>query len=187
MRLQKTLALLCVLGTTPALADSIDINLHDDAIRGTYTAQLQSTQGLSGELGALYVEDNANNSETLVHAGLLVSGENWSKSGTLDISIGGRLVYATPGDLELMALGFGGRLRFSPVPRLGIGGHFYYAPDITSFMDSEAYQEVGVRLDYQILPQAFVYVGYRKVEADFGGPVNWEMDDDGHVGFKMTF
>lgn len=187
MRLQMGVALLCALGAAPVMADSLDINLHDEAIRATYTGLMQQSRGLSGELGALYVEDEQKNSETLVHGGLLVSGENWSKSGTLDISIGGRMVYASPADVELLAIAFGGRVRFSPVPRLGIGGHIYYAPDITAFLDSEDYQEVGARLDYQILPQAFLYVGYRKVTANFGGPVDWEMDEGGHAGFKMVF
>ena len=191
MRLQKTLALVCALGATPVLADSIDINLHDDAIRATYTGVMQRTRGLSGEVGLLYAEDKNNDSETLVHGGLLVSGENWSKSGTFDIAIGGRLLYASfdasPNNEELLALAFGGRVRFSPVPRLGIGGHFSYAPDITAFMDSEAYEEYGLRLDYQILPQAFVYLGYRKIEVDFGFPENVELDDNGHIGFKMAF
>jgi hypothetical protein len=187
IKLQTTTALLCACAAMPALADSIDINLHDDAIRGTYTMQLQNTQGMSAEAGLLYAEDNDNNSETLVHGGVLVSGENWSKSGTFDIALGGRLVYATPGNLDMMAVAFGGRLRFSPVPRLGIGGHIYYAPDITSFMDADGYQEVELRIDYQVMPQAFVYIGHRNIEVDFGNPRNWELDDDVHVGFKMTF
>ncbi len=187
MKLQKTAALLCALATTPVMADSIDVNLHNDAIRGTYTAQLPSTKGLSGEAGLLYTEDKASNGETMLHLGMLVSGENWSKSGTFDIAMGMRMVYASPADVDLLALAFGGRVRFSPVPRLGIGGHFYYAPDITSFLDSEEYQEAGLRLDYQVLPQAFVYVGHRTVKANFGGPRDWELDDHVHVGFKMVF
>lgn len=187
MKLQTTMALVCACTTMPVLADSIDVNLHDDAIRGTYTMQLQSTKGLSAEAGLLYAEDNNNNSETLLHGGVLVSGENWSKSGTFDIALGGRLVYASPADLDMMAVAFGGRLRFSPVPRLGIGGHLYYAPDITAFMDAEGYQEVGFRIDYQVMPQAFVYLGHRNIKVDFGGPQEWEMDDEAHIGFKMTF
>ncbi|MDH5785640.1 MAG: YfaZ family protein [Chromatiales bacterium] len=186
MRFISVVALLCAVGSTSVLADSIDINLHDKAIRGTYVTNISGTQGLSAEMGILHVEPTKNNSESLLHLGLLVTGENWSKSGTLDIAMGARVVYASPDPLELMAIAFGGRVRFSPVPRLGIGGHIYYAPDITSYLDSEEYREAGVRLDYQVLPQAFLYVGYRDVEADFGGGT-WEMESEGHVGFKMTF
>ncbi len=187
MKFHKAALLFCAMGASQAMADSIDINLHNDAIRGTYTANISGTKGLSGEVGLLYVEPSKNNGESLVHGGVLVSGENWSKSGTFDISMGARIVHASPEPVDLLAIAFGGRLRFSPVPRLGIGGHFYYAPDITSFLDSEQYQEVGVRLDYQVLPQAFVYLGHRDVEVDFGGPVNWELDSEAHIGFKMVF
>ena len=187
MKLQKTVALLCTLAATPVLADSIDVNLHNDAIRGTYTMQIPNTKGLSGEAGVLYAEDKNNNSETLLHLGLLVTGENWSESGTFDIALGGRIVQASPGNVDLLAVAFGGRLRFSPVPRLGIGGHAYFAPEITSLLDSESYQEIGIRVDYQVLPQAFVYVGHRNIQADMGGPRNWELDDEAHIGFKMIF
>ncbi len=188
MKRQIAVTLLSALAATPVLADSIDLNLHNEAIRATYTMQLQSTKGLSAEAGLLYVEDKkTNDSETMVHGGVLVSGENWSKSGTFDIAMGARMVYAAPANLDMLAVAFGGRLRFSPVPRLGIGGHFYYAPDITSFMDINEYQEYGLRLDYQVLPQAFVYLGHRRITADFGGPKDWEMDDNAHVGFKMAF
>lgn len=187
MKLKQAVALLSAFATMPVLADSIDINLHDEAIRGTYTMQLQNTKGLSGEIGLLYAEDNnTNDSETMLHGGILVSGENWSKSGTFDISLGGRVVYAEPGNLDMFAVAFGGRLRFSPIPRLGIGGHVYIAPDITSFMDSDGYDEIGIRVDYQILPQAFVYLGQREVEVDFGNSTV-ELDDEVHIGFKMTF
>jgi len=117
-----------------------------------------------------------------------VSGENWSQSGTFDISIGGRLIYAAPKNLDLSALAFGAKLRFSPVHRLGIGGSIFYAPSITSFMDADSYTETTLRLDYQILPQAFVYIGHRKIEVDIdGGGKNVELDEGVHLGFKMLF
>lgn len=193
--------LLALLGGTSAAAhaDNIDINLNNDALRLSYAHQLQSTKGLSVEVGGLYTEEmrydghRVDDDELLLHAGLLVSGENWSQAGTFDISIGGRLIAGSiePGNTnyDLVALGFGGDVRFSPVHRLGIGGNIYYAPDITSFQDANSYQEFGVRVDYQLMPQAFVYVGYRNVEVELDNPgsTKAEFDDNVHLGFKMTF
>ncbi len=187
MKLHKGVALLCAMSATPVLADSIDVNLKSDALRATYTMQLQSTKGLSGEVGLLYTEESNNDSDLILHGGMMVSGENWSKSGTFDISLGGRLLYATPGNLDMLAVAFGGSARFSPIPRLGIGAHFYYAPDITAFMDSDSYREVGLRVDYQVLPQAFVYLGTRDIEVDFGDAGNWEADSGIHIGYRMMF
>ncbi len=177
--------------STVATADSLDINLRDEAIRFVYTAEMkgQGNGGVSTELGLLYSEDKKKLDDTLYHLGLHVSGENWSQSGTFVIKLGGRAYYASPAAYDLAALGFGGALRFSPVHRVGVGAHLYYAPDITSFMDAKSFRETGVKVDYQLLPQAFVYVGYRNIEVDIenGGPSGVELDDNAHVGFKLLF
>lgn len=186
MKFRQAFALVGILVAGSAAADSIDINLHDEALRATYEMPLETTKGLRAEAGLLYAENDAGDSETMLHGGVLVSGENWSKSGTFDIALGGRVVYATPADLDLLAVAFGGRVRFSPIPRLGLGGHIYYAPDITSFMDSDEYQEVGLRIDYQVLPQAFVYLGNRTIKTKVNG-TTVELDDKMHIGFKMNF
>ncbi len=171
-----------------AYADSLDVNLNDDTLRLTYAKAIQSTyKGLELDAGWLYTEEN-DDSESLFHLGLQVSGENWSDAGTFDISVGGRAVYGSPGDYDLMAIGFGGDVRFSPIERVGFGANAYFAPSITSFMDAEGYREYGVRVDYQLLPQAFIYVGYRDIEIDIEdvGP-DAEYDDEAHIGFKMLF
>lgn len=173
--------------STVALADNIDLNLHEEAVRLTYTAEMKDN-GLRGDLGVLYSEDKDKLDDTLYHAGLGVSGENWSQSGTFDITIGARFYYTTPGNLDLSAMAVGASVRFSPAHRIGIGGDFYYAPDVTSFQDAEVFQEAGARIDYQILPQAFVYVGYRQIKVDIkDGPNNVELEDNAHIGIKMLF
>lgn len=185
LRAAGLLLLLGVVSST-AFADNIDINLRDDAIRASYAMNFNG--GLNADFGFLYNEDKEQLDDTLYHAGLLVSGENWSESGTFDISLGGRMIYSTPGTIDLGALAFGGNVRFSPLHRLGIGGTVFYAPGITSFMDAESYTEVGVRVDYQVLPQAFVYVGYRNIEVDIdNGPDDVELDEGILAGFKMLF
>jgi hypothetical protein len=187
MKFRATALFLLGAVSTAASADNIDLNLRDEAIRASYSKALQSS-GLSAEAGLLYSEDKDQLDDTLYHAGLHVSGENWSESGTFDISIGGRLYYATPGDVDLMAVGIGADVRFSPVHRVGIGGHIYYAPDITAFQDAKRFQESGIRVDYQVLPQAFVYLGYRQIEVDIdNGPDDVELDEGGHIGIKMLF
>jgi hypothetical protein len=173
--------------STTAVADSIDVNLRDKAVRLTYAANL-SSGGLNADFGILHNEDKKQLDDTLYHAGLLVSGENWSESGTFDISLGGRLIYTSPGTVDLGALAFGGKLRFSPVHRLGIGGSIFYAPSITSFGDADRYVESSVQIDYQVLPQAFIYIGYRNIEVDIeNGPDNIELDEGGIGGFKVLF
>ncbi len=184
------LLLLASLSTT-AVADNIDIDLRDKAIRGSYSANISGKSGLSFEVGALHNEDQDQLDDNLLYAGLMVSGENWSKAGTFNISVGGRAIYTSPDNVDLAAIALGGDVRFSPFHRVGFGGSVYYAPEITSFMDCKQYLETNARADYQILPQAFVYVNYRVIEVDIdtGSSTadNVELDKGVSVGIKMLF
>jgi len=183
----KAAGLLLLAGvSTSALADNLDINLRNDALRATYSMELSNS--MSTDFGFLYNDDEEQLDDVMLHAGLMVSGENWSDKGTFDISLGGRAIYTTPGAVDLAAVAFGGKLRFSPVHRLGIGGSAFVAPSITSMMDADGYREFGVQVDYQMLPQAFVYVGYRNIEVDIvDGPDDVELDEGVNVGFKLLF
>jgi hypothetical protein len=186
---------LLLLGTlsTTAVADNLDIDLRDKAFRGSYSTNISGKSGLSAEFGVLTNEDTKQLNDTLYYAGLLVTGENWSKSGTFNISLGGKTFYTSPSNWhrDLSAIAFGGDIRFSPVHRLGIGGSFYYAPEITSFMDCKKYTETNLRVDYQVLPQAFVYANYRNIEMDVkypgGTDTGVEVDKGLSIGMKLLF
>lgn len=172
---------------TVATADSLDFSLNDEVFRLTYAHELESeTKGLTVDGGWLYT-DKRNDSESLFHLGMMVSGQNWSDTGTFDISVGGRLAYSSPDKYDLLSAALGGDVRFSPIERLGIGGRVFYAPGILSFMDADSYVEYGMWVDYQLLPQAYVYLGYRKVEFDIEDARDAEYDDDAHIGLKMLF
>ncbi len=170
-----------------AYAASADFNLHNNALRLTYASGVSNQKGLEVDAGMLYHDSG----DEAYHLGANVTGENWSDAGTFDISLGGRAFFVPGTGYDALAFGVGGQLRFSPVHRLGVGGHIYYAPGILSFLDSDGYTEVAVRLDYQVLPQAFVYVGHRSIKMDVdinGNKVKGvELDKDVHIGMKLLF
>lgn len=175
-----------VMAAAQAAADTLDFNLHNDALRATYSRAIGASKGLDLDMGYLYAKNPAQ-TDHLLHVGLQVSGQNWSKQGNFDIGLGGRVVYVDtkPGNSANIAVG--GHVRFSPVQRLGFGGSLYYAPKITSFLDSEEYVEWNLSVDYQLLTKAFVYVGYRKVEVDIKNKSRYEVDDNLHVGMRLMF
>jgi hypothetical protein len=177
-----------------ATANSLDFSLNDETVRLVYAHDLETaTKGLSIEGGWLYTSEievdgtKVDDSENLFHLGLMVSGENWSEKGSFDISVGGRLAYTSPDDDDLLSLALGGDVRFSPIERVGFSGNVFYSPKILSFMDSEGYIEYGLRVDYQLLPQAFVYMGYRKLEFDVEDGPTVEYDNSFNIGLKMMF
>lgn len=175
-------------------ADSLDFSLNDEAVRLVYAHNLDTaTKGLSIDGGWLYTSEievdgtKVDSSENLFHLGMMVSGENWSEKGSFDISVGGRMAYTSPDDGDLLSLALGGDVRFSPMERVGFGGHLFYSPAILSFMDSDGYMEYGLRVDYQLLPQAFAYLGYRMVEMDVEDGPDVEFDNSFNIGLKMMF
>lgn len=170
-----------------AMADSLDVNIHDNALRVTYATALGAPErGLQLDGGYLYAK-NPGESDHLLHVGLQVAGQNWSNAGTFDIGVGGRLIYADTKPGNALDLAFGGHVRFSPINRIGIGGQIFYAPKITSTLDSEEYTEWRVTADYQLLTQAFVYVGYRHVETKFKNKGTYVLDDNLNLGMKLLF
>ena len=174
-------AVLLALASGGALADSLELNLHDEALRATFAHVARP--GMEWDVGHYYNEDDV----TVTHLGLHVSGENWSKAGTFDVGLGGRLLLVRSDEEDASALALGARVRFSPVHRVGIGGELYFAPDITTFDEATRYTEATVRADYQLLPQALLYVGYRVIEMDFDDVDDVEIDDSFQVGMKLLW
>ncbi|MFA5626054.1 MAG: YfaZ family outer membrane protein [Thiohalomonadaceae bacterium] len=169
-----------------AAADTLDINLHNKALRATYARPVGDSQGLNMDVGLLYSRKYSDNGYVL-HGGLQVAGMNWSEQGDFSISLGGRAVYVDIGSFDGGHVAFGGNVRFSPIYRVGFNAALYYAPEITSFMDADSYTEWSLSADYQVVEQAFVYVGYRevKVGVDKGG--SFKLDNRAHVGVRMNF
>jgi len=185
MKSRLLVLLALFLASGGAAADSLDVNIHDDALRIVYGKGLASvSRGAELELGHMYNQKD----DYVSHVGFVVSGENWSNAGVFDIGLGARAVYVGIEPLDASAVALGGRVRFSPVHRVGVGGSVFHAPDIVAYGDAESYTEYSVRLDYQLLPQGFVYLGYRKMELGITGTdTTAEIDDNGHLGMRLLF
>jgi len=173
---------LIVLLLTPITvpAKSIDANFSDDSFRFTYAYGIDKK--LVTDLGLLYLQEKGRykDDELAFHAGLNVVSGNFR--------FGARAFLATPGDYDALAVGFGGQARFALSNVIGLGGHFYYAPEVTSFIDAKGYHEYSIRLDFKITPSAYLYLGYRNVKVRIEDRNNKvELDDDTMLGFKVYF
>ena len=160
-----------------AVASSLDINLHSDAARATYA--FYSAPKTVADFGVLSTK-KFNERETALHAGVNFVFEN--------LRFGMRMLHATPGTIDVLALGFGAQGRFALNSRVGVGGHFYHAPESTSFMDSGGYNELAARIDFKMAKGAYVYAGYRNLKVKMeNSNSKIEYDDDIHVGLKFYF
>lgn len=166
--------------TTQAVANSLDINLHDNAFRITYSRYIE--KNTVTDVGLLSVQEHERRGDDaeLIHAGINFESGN--------LRLGTRAIYTSLNSGDVLAVGFGGQGRVALSKVIGLGGHFYYAPSITSFLDGDGYHEFALRLDAQLSRKAQVYLGYRNIKVRLDNSDNKiELDDDFHIGLKLYF
>lgn len=150
--------------STQVHAQSLEIGLNDDTARVRYATAMWGEQygRVEVEGGLLYTTDN----DYLLNTGMLVYNDAWQSP--LELGVGGRLYFADTDADSFGGLGLGGQFRFAPRSwrGFGIGGQYYYAPDIVTFSGAESLRELGLRLDYELMPQARAFVAYHNIEAD---------------------
>ncbi len=177
-----------------ASARSLDIDLSNDSIQARYVTFAGDTTGLGNselDLGVLYSSSNAGNGDDslLGMLGLLVTGDAGSGSPGLSVGVGFKLFGGSVDGNSLAALAVSGQLRYHPqsLGRLGLTGQLHYAPNIVTFIDADRFSSVTARVEYEVHPQAIVYLGYRKVWADLSQGPNVDLDNGGHIGLQILF
>ena len=191
MRVKQTLFAFCLclvagVASAQTTGKALDVNLNSDAVRLGFSWRLGDPNYLA-ELGWLYNQDKGD----VIHASFnLVDAA--SGSGTaLQAGLGLRLVHTRPDpsafDGTALALGGFARYTLPNANRYNIGGYGYYAPDITSFGDQTEYYELGVRVGYSILRDGDVYLGLRRIQAEYKRFGRFTLDSGLHVGFELRF
>ena len=174
--------LICTAGT--ASAATVDLNLRGDAVAGELSVPVTAS-GLQANFGFLHTENKGN----VGSAGILMEAPANPGDQSLKAGVGVKAFFIDGKPTNGSAIGVGGRIRYL-VPglnRILIGADAYYAPDIISFGDTKHFFEYSARVGYRVLPQAVVYLGYRKVVAKFDNYGTITMDDGGHVGIEFKF
>jgi hypothetical protein len=178
--------MLALLLCSNAYAGEIDFSFNGDALRGLYIHDFKNNN-LRSDFGLLYNQDNgwvANVS--LYLAGLASDGAN-----PLEAGLGGRTGYVD-GDQSGQSgipIAVGGFIKytFPRLNRLNIRGEAWIAPEILSTGDLTEYQDYTVRVGYNVLKQADIYLGYRYVQGKFDNDTKVDFDDGAIIGFSIRF
>ena len=182
-----TTSLVIALVSAPVSAGTLDINLGDNSVQAQYSSAMgRDSLGKSEfHVGLLYTEQD----NLFGDVGILVKNEVGSGLPGVTVGVGVKGIMATADNSDALALALGGQVRFSPpsASRFGITGQFYAAPNIVTFGDADRFIETGVRLEYEILPQAVAYLGYRKIKFGLETSPDAVLDEGAHVGVKITF
>jgi hypothetical protein len=187
MHLRSTLIAalgLCISSNT--FAASADIALSEDTAKFSFSSFINGFQhGRTMFNGGYYYNTNEDH---VIDLGLHVVDVVGTKTPGLQIGVGGQLYLADLANQDALALALGGNISFRPqqLKRINFVADGHYAPGIVSYMDADRFYEYSFRVEYSLLPQADVYVGYRKISMDSDiGKIS--TDDNGHVGLRISF
>jgi hypothetical protein len=178
--------------STAALADTVDINLRDTSAQFQYISSLgRDPLGKTKfHVGVLY----RNRNNMLGDFGLVVQDELGDNAPGFSVGVGIKGVVAkVSGDTPLVnrtsAMALGGLVRYSPpaTQRLGVVGEIYLSPNIVTFGDANRYVESNVRAEYEVIPQAVAYVGYRRIEFGINNRPNEILDEGVNIGVRISF
>ena len=186
----RCLSLVLALVSLPAGATTLGLNLSNNSVRGLYSRPL-GTYNRWGTpyfgAGALYSGDR---STKMVHLGLQMTGDANAQQLLMRVGLGGRLYYADSDAGNGAALGLGGHFtaKLPRYNRISLRARAFFAPNVLAFNDFSQFYEYGVDVDYQVLKRAYVYAGYRQVEAKLSRSGRTVPLDTGFlVGLRLGF
>jgi len=174
------------------LADTVDVNLRDNSAQFQYKSSLgrDALGNTEFHAGALYADKN----NMMADFGLLVKDDLGDNAPGFSVGVGIKGISAkvsgnsnTAKTTAAMALG--GFLRYSPpaTPRLGVVGQIYLSPNITTFGDADRYVEATIRGEYEVIPAAVVYLGYRRIGFGIKNSAYAVLDEGGFLGVRLSF
>lgn len=188
---------LSALAVAPVQAQQgeLDFSISED------TAKIQITSFIpyndlswSGEY--LHFEDDNNDVDAnILGAGVFVAGRsNASSTARQTAGLGGKFVFVDADRADTGAgVAVGGFIRhtLSQANLISLRGEAFISPSIMSFQGMENYFEVSGRVEYQLLEQANVYLGYRNIQADMdlsaGGEYEYQFEEGIIAGVNLRF
>jgi hypothetical protein len=191
-RLKGLMAALLICGASGvAHAEIFDLSVGDNSFRAALYGPLSRIAGQSeGQYDVGVVMRPQREDDLLVvHAGALLTGDTGMRNFELAAGLGVRGVYIGRDRDSGGAIAPGGQLeaRFPGYERVGFSIYGYYGPEVLSFGEFDEYYEVGIGVDYQLLKNASMYLGYRNVNVKIEDGPKLTADNGLHVGLRLEF
>ena len=181
----KLIAVAALLAAGAVQAHTLDVGLNNNAVGVDYSTQLPKSSVNVGA-GLLHHQDNGD----AYYASLFVA-DNVNKTSGVLAGLGARGYYidAKLRNAKGTALALGGFLNYEipTVPNLSVRADLYYAPDVLSFDEIQRYSDLSARVQYRIIEQAWVYLGYRRADVNPDKGRSQKIDEGGYVGLMLWF
>lgn len=165
-------------------AQELDFNLSNEAFLVRYKPT-PTAAGMQVDFGLMHQEDDVD----IGSIGLHLVDNAGTAAQAFRVGLGGRLfaLDADGGSGGMLAIGAWGRYTFPQADRFALMGSIHFAPSVTAFGDVEQFIEYGVRGEYEVLRNGSLYVGYRRLRADFDFADDVDLDEGLHLGMRFTF
>lgn len=189
MRMRWFIGPVLALLSVAAQAQTVGVELSDTTAHFRYGMLVGGGQLGRSEVtaGFLYNTDES----LLAELGLQVVDEAGTRAPGLEAGVGGKIIAARTSspDHEMAGLALSAQLRYliPPLERVAIGLEGAYAPDIVTVLDFNSFWELAARLEYEVLPTAAAYVGYRRFAGELSSGGTIEVDDSFRLGLRLRF
>lgn len=170
---------LLLTGSTLASAGSAEFSISNDFLNFNFESRLSNSVATNVSLIHSDVDGHKNN---VIGAGLYA----YHQSQRLKIHLGGQPYYFDGHKVDAHGIALGGGADFYFIPKAYISGSLLFAPDILTGGDFENYTDAQIKLGFQLLPNADIFLGYRFVEAE-EGKFDYEIYKGGFLGFGIDF
>lgn len=177
----------CVFGclafaaASASFANDVQLAISEELIDVRFVAEYE--QGFSGALA--YMHSGHHNTDT---DALSYTFATQGKVDLIDVLLGARLFWLDSEDEHVYGVALGGGVKANIIDKLSASGEAYYAPDVTTGGDSENILDLSTQLNYQLIENGTVFVGYRFYEIDTDNRFrNDEIYDAPYIGVKFSF
>jgi hypothetical protein len=166
---------------------AIEAYVSDDALQALYVRTLDL-----GEVGPTQVRGGFfyNEDRDLIGVAdlLMIVGDEVDVR-SLELRVGTRVygAFLAPEDEDVFGVGLGGEAEyfFNSARSVSAKLSLFYSPDIVTFGRADNVKDATLRLLMRLRDGTDVFVGFRSFEIDL--PIDREVDDNMHVGFRRSF
>ena len=166
---------------------AIEFYISENALQALYIRTLDL-----GELGPTEVRGGVfyNEDRDLIGiADLLMDVGDEVDVRALELRVGTRVygAFLAPEDEDVLGVGLGGEAEyfFNRARTVAVKLALFYSPDIVTFGSADNVKDVSLRLMMRLRDGMDVFAGFRALEIDL--PIDREVDDNLHVGFRRSF
>lgn len=181
--LKTSLRLLLLQMPILAQASGLDLNIGNETVALSLMGPI-NTSDLNVSISGMHHQDDRD----VLTTGLSVIEQTDVES---HIGIGANIYTFDTPDIDGMGIALGGFFRqaLPQVSHLGLGGQVFYGPSIVSMDSADDFLDATLRLEYQIIHQANIYLGYRKIKVfvDKKEESDGKIDSSWVAGMRLTY